>query len=135
MKFKIVYNKFIPFKGSKAMAICPFIFARNSAKELDDVAVNHESTHCVQQIEVAVLSAVIIALLVIFAHISVWWFALVPFVYFIWYGIEYGIRSAIYWNTHEGYRNISVEQEAYNNQKNFDYLKSRKLFAWVKYLG
>ena len=30
------------------------------------------------------------------------------------------------------YRNISFEREAYINEKNLDYLKSRKHFAWLK---
>ena len=33
----------------------------------------------------------------------------------------------------KGYRNISFEKEAYSNQYNLDYLKTRKLFAmWRK---
>ena len=33
----------------------------------------------------------------------------------------------------KGYRNISFEKEAYSNQNNLDYLKTRKLFAqWRK---
>ena len=33
----------------------------------------------------------------------------------------------------KGYRNISFEKEAYSNQDNLDYLKTRKLFAqWKK---
>ena len=33
----------------------------------------------------------------------------------------------------KGYRNISFEKEAYNNDNNLDYLKTRKLFAmWRK---
>ena len=33
----------------------------------------------------------------------------------------------------KGYRNISFEKEAYNNEKNLNYLKTRKLFAmWRK---
>lgn len=33
----------------------------------------------------------------------------------------------------KGYRNISFEKEAYSNQDNLDYLKTRKLFAmWRK---
>lgn len=32
----------------------------------------------------------------------------------------------------KGYRNISFEREAYINERNLDYLKSRKHFAWLK---
>jgi len=41
---KIIYNKIIPFKGYKAMAIWPFIFAR---KKLSEIDINHEKIHLV----------------------------------------------------------------------------------------
>jgi len=34
----------------------------------------------------------------------------------------------------KGYDNISFEKEAYYNESDIDYLKKRKLFAWIKYL-
>jgi hypothetical protein len=33
-----------------------------------------------------------------------------------------------------GYRNSPFEREAYDNQQNIDYLKSRHAFEWRKYL-
>ncbi len=33
----------------------------------------------------------------------------------------------------KGYRNISFEREAYDNQHNLDYLKNRPWFAFLKY--
>ena len=33
----------------------------------------------------------------------------------------------------KGYRNISFEREAYENEGNLDYLKIRKPYSWVKY--
>jgi hypothetical protein len=33
----------------------------------------------------------------------------------------------------KGYRNISFEREAYDNDDNLDYLKSRKLYSFLKY--
>lgn len=47
----------------------------------------------------------------------------IPF--FIWYIIEVIFK---------GYGNTSFEQEAYQNEDNLNYLKSRKLYSWVKYL-
>lgn len=35
--------------------------------------------------------------------------------------------------SHNAYRNISFEKEAYNNESNLDYIKDRSLFAeWFK---
>ena len=33
----------------------------------------------------------------------------------------------------KGYRNISFEKEAYDNQENLEYLKTRKIFSFFKY--
>jgi len=33
----------------------------------------------------------------------------------------------------KGYRNISFEREAYENQENLNYLKTRKWFSFLKY--
>lgn len=32
----------------------------------------------------------------------------------------------------KGYRNISFEREAYGNEDNLNYLKTRKYYAWLK---
>lgn len=53
--------------------------------------------------------------------------------FYLLYVLEWLIRLAIYRNTKEAYRNISLEIEAYDNQDNFNYLKARKRFAWAKY--
>jgi hypothetical protein len=49
---------------------------------------------------------------------------LILIVFYLIYLIEWIFR---------GYRNISFEKEAYNNEKDFNYLKKRKLFGmWKK---
>lgn len=48
---------------------------------------------------------------------------IIPF--YIWYIIEGAIK---------GYRNISFEREAYSNQSNLEYLKTRKFFNFYKYI-
>ena len=37
------------------------------------------------------------------------------------------------YNAYDSYRNIVFEKEAYDNDMNMDYLKTRKPYAWVKY--
>ena len=54
---KIIYNKIIPFKGYKAMAIWPFIFAR---KKLSEIDINHEKIHLAQQLELLIIPFYII---------------------------------------------------------------------------
>lgn len=106
----IVQNKLsnlILARGFTAVTVWPFIFVRT------DVAVNrqlltHERIHGRQQLEMLWL----------------------PF--FVWYLVEWMVRLCI--NRRTAYRMISFEQEAYRNDWNPDYLKTRRLFRWVKYL-
>jgi len=131
---RIIYNSIIPFKGNKAITILPFIFARNGAKPLGSDTVNHESIHLRQQVEMLVVSAAVIVILCLTADVSWWWMAAAPFCYFVMYITEYAIRFVAYGRAKDAYRNISTEQEAFANEKDFGYLKGRMPFAWVKYL-
>ena len=131
---KVIYNNIIPFSGYKAITILPFVFARKKFKPLDDVTINHEGVHIMQQLEVLVTAFFAIAMVVLSLDWSLWWLLLSLCVYYIWYGIEYFIRLCIYGNGKEAYRNISFEQEAFMNEKDFNYLIERNAFAWVKYI-
>lgn len=35
---------------------------------------------------------------------------------------------------HENYHDVSLEEEAYLNDDNLEYLKNRKWFNWLKYI-
>lgn len=131
----VIYNNIIPFKGSKAVTIWPLIFARKSAKWLKDYEENHEKIHLRQQLEVLVMSAMIILMAVLSLDLSRWWMFTSFGVYYTWYGLEWLIRLAVYRDTHMAYRNIAVEQEAYLNQHDMTYLNQRKAFVWVRYIG
>lgn len=98
----IIRNKFIPFGGYKAINIFGILFVKKNAN-IDNVTINHEKIHTKQIIE----------LLFIF--------------FYIWYGIELLIRYII--NKKTAYKNMLFEKEAYNNDNNLDYLKTRKWFA------
>lgn len=39
-----------------------------------------------------------------------------------------------YYSIRRGYRNNPFEIEAYDNEDNLDYLKSRKLYSWTKHI-
>ena len=111
MTAKVVFNDILPFKGFMAMCVWPVIFVRNqAASHYNVVANNHEHIHAEQQKE----------MLVIF--------------FLLWYGLEWVFRLVQYRDAHLAYRNISLEREAYSNEKDLDYLRRRKRFAWVKYL-
>jgi hypothetical protein len=109
---RIIYNNIIPFKGYVAVTLLPFIFVRSSYKgKLSTVIENHEKIHLRQQTE----------MLVIF--------------FLIWYGLEYVIRWICYGFNHgKAYKNISFEREAYKNQSNLDYPRTRKHYAFLNFL-
>ena len=104
-----IHNDFIPFRGYKAMTLLCFIFVRNGF-ELSDEDIRHESIHWEQQKEMFIL----------------------PF--FLWYLIEFIVNLFKFNDWSKAYRNISFESEAYDFEKEKDYLALRKRFAWFNYL-
>ena len=82
-----------------AMALFPFILV-NRTKKADEVLINHERIHLMQQLEMLVI----------------------PF--YLLYLFELITR---------GYRQISFEKEAYENEKNLRYLLERKWYSWLRY--
>lgn len=105
---KIIYNNLIPFKGFVAINLFGILFARNEYKnKISDRIINHESIHTAQIKEMGYVF------------------------FYIWYLIEWLIRLFI---NFDAYRNISFEREAYINDDNLDYLKTRKRFSWLKYI-
>lgn len=129
-----VRNDIIPFKGFLATCIWPFLFVREGARELTAEDKNHETIHGYQQLEVLIVSLIVLFLLSVVFHVmSPWWMFAAPFVYFIWYGLEYAVRKWII-RQEKPYRKVAFEQEAYTNENDLTYLKGRKPFAWVKYL-
>jgi hypothetical protein len=102
---------FINKLGIVGITLFPFIVF-DSKKSLDDVyIVNHEEIHIRQQIE----------LLIIF--------------FYLIYLIEYGLGLLKFKNKNDAYRNISFENEAYSNENNLNYLKTRKLYSFFKYFN
>lgn len=108
---KIIYNKVIPFKGFAAITILNMIFVRSEYKRLEysswfEQMVNHESIHFEQEKELGFIF------------------------FYILYLLEWLIKLLFFGRN--SYRHISFEQEAYENEKDLDYLKSRKRYTWIK---
>ena len=58
-------------------------------------------------------------------------------IFYLLYFIEWLIKliiSAFTLGKVKAYCSISFEQEAYNNEWNYEYQKSRKRFSWLKYI-
>lgn len=108
---KIVYSKYIPFKGFYAINLFGTYFIRKEYKgeNIPESTLNHEAIHTAQMKEMGYVF------------------------FYVWYFIEWLIRLVI--NGVYAYYKLSFEQEAYNNENNYDYLKNRKPYNWFKYYG
>lgn len=103
---KVIINKWIPFKGFLAMNFFGLIFVRSEEAEFFDARVeNHEAIHTAQMKEL------------------LWVF------YYLLYILEWLFLLLRYRNSDKAYMNISFEKEVYNNETNFEYLKSRKHYS------
>lgn len=105
----ILISKYLVPKGYLGLTVFPFMFLKTPALKGDIVLINHEKIHLRQQLELLII----------------------PF--FFIYIFEFLIRLIQYRNWHLAYRNISFEREAYHNEKDLDYLKSRSMFKFVNY--
>lgn len=106
----ILFSKYLVPKGYTRITIYPFVFLKHKKLKNDTVLINHEKIHLRQQIELLI----------------------VPF--YIVYLLEFIVRLIKYRNWYVAYRNISFEREAYNNENDLNYLKSRSFWKFVKYM-
>jgi hypothetical protein len=105
---RTIVNRFIPFKGFKAINLFGFVFVREGVK-MKPYSYNHEAIHSAQMRELL----------------------FVPF--YIIYFVEWVYRLIKLRNLQKAYRAISFEREAYANQSNYNYLTNRYHFAqWRK---
>lgn len=104
---KIIYNRFIPFKGFVAINLFGCVFARKECKPITPHCINHEKIHTAQMKEL-------------------WYIG-----FYILYFCEWIYR--LFWYPLTAYRGISFEKEAREHQYDYSYLAKRKRFAqWQK---
>ena len=106
----IIVSRYLIPKGFRGFTFFPFVFLKYRKDTDNEVLLNHEKIHIKQQLEMLV----------------------VPF--FIWYLFEFLYRLIQYRNSREAYRNISFEREAYDNEKDLNYLKLRSFWQFLKKL-
>lgn len=111
---KIVYNKFIPFKGYLAINLFGILFVRGTKEEkesrITERVLNHERIHTAQMREMAYIF------------------------FYLWYAVEYCIIRLCHSKQGCAYRDVSFEEEAYLNEGNSDYLTTRRHYEWFKYI-
>lgn len=101
----IVRNRFIPFGSYAAINLFGVIFVREGVRVTPRL-LNHESIHTAQQRELLFL----------------------PF--YVLYVLEWILRLfASRFNLHKAYRSISFEREAYDHDRDPDYLSRRRFLG------
>ena len=106
----VYVNRFLIPKNFTGMSLWPVIILKYSELKNNTTFINHERIHLRQQIELLIL----------------------PF--YVIYGAEFLIRLIQYRNRRVAYRNISFEREAYQNEKDLDYLKKRPFWRFLKFV-
>ena len=106
----IVISKYLVPKGYKGLTIFPFVFLKEKNLKVDKTLINHERIHLRQQLELLI------------------------FPFFICYSLEFIIRMVMYKSWRNTYLNISFEREAYTNEKDLEYLKTRSVWNFVKFI-
>lgn len=98
----------VPWLRANGMALYPFILVKR--KNPSATLLNHERIHLRQQLELLIL----------------------PF--YVWYVLEYLWHRLRGLKHYTAYRRISFEQEAFKHDQDLRYLRTRKRWAFVRYL-
>jgi len=99
----------LPFLWVEGMTLWPFVLVRR--RHPSAFLLNHERIHLRQQLELGLV------------------------IFYIWYLLEYLYRWFQYKNQYLAYLNISFEREAFANDRNMNYLGSRKWYGFWKYVN
>lgn len=105
---KIVKNKWFPFGRYSTLNFFGILFTKS--ENLSQYTINHEAIHTAQMKEL--------------------WY--IPF--YLWYGLEYLFVRFFHKKQNDAYHDVSLEEEAYNNQYDLNYLQNRKKFAWWEFI-
>lgn len=108
MRPRIVVWSKLPASG---MALFPFILVKSHVLKSDKSLINHEQIHLKQQLELLVI----------------------PF--YVVYLLNYLVNLLRLRNHRQAYLKICFEREAFANELDFDYLKRRKLYSWLRFLS
>ncbi|MBT8298202.1 MAG: hypothetical protein KJO52_07690 [Maribacter sp.] len=105
----LIFKHFF-YKNYVGLSLWPFIFLKSDSLKEDIILINHERIHLEQQKELLIVA------------------------FYVFYILEWMLRSLYYFDTYKAYQNLSFEREAYQNEKDLDYIKNRTAFGFIKYL-
>lgn len=141
---KVFYDSWVArmvlyFSSCHTIMLLGFVFSKQKKSEMTQATRNHECVHARQWMEVTVLSGIFMLALVLAFALSPWWILLSGAVYYVWYIIEWWIRSMVYsvlndeWDCEkrDPYKDICFEREARFSEHDPNYLENSRYFAWV----
>lgn len=106
----VVVIRHLFYRNYVGLCLFPFIILREESLRADKVLINHERIHLRQQAELMVLF------------------------FYVFYLLEWMLKSLYYLDCYRGYRNISFEREAYLWETDFHYLEKRRPYQFLRYL-
>lgn len=127
----IIKNKIIPFGDYDCINLFGILFTK---KDLTEKEINHENIHTIQLLELIPIGAVIIFIFQLLFDFSSWWYCCSILTFYSLYGAEYIIIRLFHLTQEDAYRDVSFEEEAYNNDDNLMYIKHRKFYSNFKYI-
>ncbi len=104
------FHKYITFPGTRAITLWPLIILRDESSRQDQILIRHEQIHLRQQLEMLII------------------------LFYLWYVTEFLIRLLRSRHAHASYLSLAMEREAYDHEADPDYLQTRRLYAWSRYL-
>ncbi|MGJ1284490.1 hypothetical protein ACR79P_01130 [Sphingobacterium spiritivorum] len=104
------WTRIFSFGKAHAVTVYPFIFLSRAIFLEDKVLLNHERIHLRQALELGIIF------------------------FYLWYLIEFVVRWIQQRNFRRAYLRISFEREAYANEQNQDYLKTRPFWKFRTYI-
>ena len=124
---KVIYNKFIPFKGFYAITIIKWIFVREEYKYLDGLSIynkmiNHESIHEQQILDFTPET------------FPSWLrYTIGSICFYLLYGLEWLFKLIpCLIKDKSAYRSLCAEKEAFKNEVDPNYINKREKLAWLK---
>lgn len=141
---KVFYDSWIAkhllFKDYTTITLFAWVFTKWTKEEAEQKTINHECVHTRQWVEITTSAAIVLWLAVLLYNISILWFLFSPFVYYVWYSVEWCIRKLIAGvladckEDYDAYRLMSFEREARLAEHNDNYLENSDYFAWFKFV-
>lgn len=146
-QIKIFYNSWIAkllllFSTCSTIMLFGAVFSKKAV--LSDEEKAHESIHVVQYLECFILGTLLLFVL-LYLGASIWFILLPIICYYILYLMEWLVsfihhlfskrKKDFVKANGKAYWSSAMEMEAYDNQNNPLYLKTRKFLAFVRYYG